>query len=260
MKNLRERVQRGETLIGCFVNLGSSLTAEIVGRAGFDWALIDLEHGAGSEPDVLYQLQALEHTPAAAVIRVESLERQRFHRVLDLGAHGIMVPRVGNAADARAAVAALRYQPVGVRGVAQMNRACGFGTEFTTYFAAANSSLLGVIQIETQESLQNLDSIAEIEGVDVLFVGPVDLSQSLGIIGQFDHPKFLEVIKDTADAARRFGKAAGILLRSPEDFRKYWDLGYRFLACGSDGGLLNEAVRRLAASLRSAVAACKAEK
>jgi 4-hydroxy-2-oxoheptanedioate aldolase len=237
--------------MGCFLNLGSSLTAEIVGRAGFDWVLIDLEHGAGFETDVLHQLQALEHTSAAAVIRVESLERQRFHRVLDLGAHGIMVPRVNDPGDARVAVAAMRYQPEGVRGVARLNRACGFGANFAGYFASANSSLLTVTQIETQESLQHLDAIAEIDGVDVLFVGPTDLSQSLGIIEQFDHPRFLDAVKATAEAARRYDKAAGILLKSPEEARKYWNLGFRFIACSSDGGLLNDGARRLAESLKS---------
>ena len=251
MKNIRERLERRETLLGCFLNLGSSLTAEIVGSAGFDWVLIDLEHGAGFETDVLHQLQALEHTAAATVIRVESLERQRFHRVLDLGPQGIMVPRVNNPGDARAAVAAMRYQPEGVRGVARMNRACNFGTNFAGYFASANTSLLTVVQVETEESLQHLDAIAEIDGVDVLFVGPTDLSQSLGIIEQFDHPRFLDAVKATADAARRFHKVAGILAKNQEESRKYWDLGYRFIACSSDGGLLNEGARRLAESLKS---------
>jgi 4-hydroxy-2-oxoheptanedioate aldolase len=260
IKNLRERLKRGETLIGCFLNLGSSLAAEMVGCAGFDWALIDLEHGAGFETDVLHQLQALEHTSAAAIIRVESLERQRFHRVLDLGAHGVMVPRVNNSDDARMAVAAMRYQPEGVRGVARLNRACSFGSDFTSYFALANSSLLTVVQIESQESLQHLDAIAEIDGVDVLFIGPADLSQSLGIFEQFDHPKFLDAVKATAEAARRFNKAAGILPKTPEDCRRYWDLGYRFIACSSDGGILNDGARRLAQSLSSLVQKVAPEK
>lgn len=251
MKNIRERLRKQETLIGCFLNLGSSLTAEIIGRAGFDWGLIDLEHGAGFESDVLHQLQALEATAAAAVIRVESFERQRFHRVLDLGAHGIMVPRVENGDDARRAVAAMRYQPEGVRGVAQMNRASGFGSDFGRYFASAKDTLLTVLQIEGKESVRNLDAIAATEGCDVLFVGPTDLSQSLGIMGQLEHPMFVEAVKATADAARRHKKAAGILARGPEDCRRYWDLGYRFIACNSDGGLLNHAARHLAGSLRS---------
>jgi 2-keto-3-deoxy-L-rhamnonate aldolase RhmA len=258
MKSIRKRVRAGETLLGCFLNLGSSVSAEIVGLAEFDWVLIDLEHGAGFEKDVLFQLQALEHTSAAAVIRVEGLERQRFHRMLDLGAHGIMVPRIDNADEARAAVAAMRYQPVGVRGVAQINRACGFGNDFKNYFASANDSLLTVIQIETEESLRNLDAIAATDGVDVLFVGPTDLSQSLGIFGQLDHPKFMDAVKAVGEAARRFDKAAGTLLKSQEDFRKYWEFGYRFIACGSDGGLLNTSARRLATDLKTESRNCAA--
>src|ERR1035441_5726735 len=111
MKNLKERVRKGETLFGCFLGLGSPLTAEIMGMAGYDWALIDLEHGAGDERETLFQLQALEHTSAAAIVRVESNARQRVHRVLDLGAHGIMFPRIDNAEQARHAVAAMRYPP-----------------------------------------------------------------------------------------------------------------------------------------------------
>ena len=102
MKNLKKRLKEGETLNGCWLNLGNSVTAEIVGMSGFDWVLIDLEHGAGAEKDVLQQLQALEHTPTAAIVRVESTQRQRIHRVLDMGAEGVMCPRVNNAAEAKA--------------------------------------------------------------------------------------------------------------------------------------------------------------
>jgi 4-hydroxy-2-oxoheptanedioate aldolase len=254
-KILRERLIKGDTLIGCFLGLGSSVTSEIIGLAGFDWALIDLEHGAGFESDVLHQLQALEHTGAAALIRVESLERQRLHRVLDLGAHGIMVPRVDTAEDAHRAVAAMRYQPEGVRGIAKMNRACAFGSEFDSYFASANSSLLTVLQVETKQSVENLDAIAGTEGVDVLFVGPTDLSQSLGVMGDWGHPRFLDAVRATSKAAQQHKKVAGILAGSPEDARHYWDLGYRFIGCNSDGGLLNNAARSLVASLRTALPA-----
>ena len=133
MKGLKKRLRQGETLNGCWLNLGSALTAEIVGLAGFDWVLIDLEHGAGNEGDVLHQLQALEHTPTAPVIRVESHARQRIHRVLDMGAEGIMCPRINNLNEARETVSALRYPPEGGRGVAKMVRATGFGKDFTAY-------------------------------------------------------------------------------------------------------------------------------
>lgn len=249
MKNLRARLHGGETLVGCFLNLGSSLTAEMVGRAGFDFVVIDIEHGSGTEADVLHQLQALEHTGAAAVIRVESHERQRAHRVLDLGAHGIMFPRVNTAAEARACVAALRYPPLGVRGVASMNRACQFGVGFRQYVDSSRDVLLGVLQIETAEAVAHVAEIAAVDGADVLFIGPLDLSMSLGILGQFDHPKFQEALEQTAEAAQQHGKATGVLMPKPEDFDRYHRLGFRFLACGSDGAMVNNAARALAQTL-----------
>jgi 4-hydroxy-2-oxoheptanedioate aldolase len=248
---MKQRLQNGETLLGCFLNLGSPLTAEMVGKAGFDFVVIDLEHGSGTEADVLHQLQALENTGAKSVIRVEGHARQRSHRVLDLGAHGIMFPRVNTADEARASVAALRYPPEGVRGVASMNRACEFGLTFHEYVNTSKGSLLGVMQIETAEAVANADAIAAVEGVDVLFTGPLDLSMSLGILGQYDHPEFLKALGATSGAARNHGKTAGVLMTAPDMFFRYHDYGYRFIACGSDGALVNQAARGLAGSLRN---------
>ena len=143
MKNLKKRIRNGEAVNGCWLNLGSSLTAEIVGQAGFDWVLIDLEHGAGEEKDVLSQLQALEHSSTAAIVRVESAERQRIHRVLDAGAEGVMCPHIDTTADAKKVVDGLRYPPGGSRGVAKMVRASGFGKNFAEYYSSANENILG---------------------------------------------------------------------------------------------------------------------
>jgi len=259
MKNIKKRIYNGETLIGCWLNLGSTLTSEIVGTAGFDWALVDIEHGAGSEGQVLGQLQALEHTSAAAIVRVESYQRQRFHRVLDLGAEGIMCPRIYTLTDAEQAVKAIRYQPEGVRGVAKMIRAARFGADFDRYYANHKKNLVCIVQIETAEILDSLDSVAATDGVDVLFVGPTDLSIALGVYGKPDHPKFVEAIKATADAATKQGKAAGILLKNPADFKKYYDFGYRFIACGSDGAFVQESARRTADSLKQLEESCAAD-
>lgn len=250
MKNLKKRIRQGDTLIGCWLNLGSSTTAEIVGLAGYDWALIDLEHGAGTEADVLHQLQALEHTPAAAIIRVESHERQRAHRVLDLGAEGIMFPRVSGPEDAQKAISTLRYQPDGARGAAMLVRAARFGREFEAYHAGAKDNLVGIVQVETEEVLESLDTIAAIDGVDVLFVGPLDLSIALGTFGQADHPRFREALDATAKAAKKAGIAAGVLLRSTEEFRKYHELGFRFIACGSDSGFVNNGAHKTLKELK----------
>jgi 4-hydroxy-2-oxoheptanedioate aldolase len=187
-------VTAGEVLFGTFINLGSSLTAEIIGLAGYDWALIDLEHGAGDEREALFQMQALEHTAAVPLVRVESMDRPRFHRVLDLGAAGIMVPRVDSVEQAQQSVACLHYPPTGVRGITQMNRACEFGKTFNDYFKIAGQQLLGIVQIESTTAVRNVEDIAAVEGVDVLFVGPTDLSHSMGIIGQVEDPQFVDAL------------------------------------------------------------------
>jgi 4-hydroxy-2-oxoheptanedioate aldolase len=249
MKQLKKRLQAGETLHGCWLNLGSSLTAEIVGLAGFDWVLIDLEHGAGGEKEALAQLQALEHTPVGVVVRVESTEGQRIHRVLDMGAEGIMCPKVSTAAEARKVVGGLHYPPHGHRGVAKMVRATQFAQQFQSYYESARDTILGVVQIETAEVLNHLDEVAAIDGVDVLFIGPADLTMELGIFGQFDHPLFMEAMKETVNAAEKAGKATGILFFNPDDYQKYHQLGIRLLACGADATFVAEGARAMAGIL-----------
>lgn len=251
MKDLKKRLKQGATLHGCWLSLGSSLTAEIVGRAGFDWVLIDLEHGAGSEKDVLHQLQALEHTPAAAIVRIESAQRQRIHRILDLGAEGIMVPRISNAAEAAAVASGLHYPPHGSRGVAKMVRATGFGQNFPEYYKTGMENILGVVQIETAEVLHHLDAVAAVEGIDVLFIGPSDLSMELGIFGQFDHPLFKDALKATVNAAEKAGKAAGILIANPDDYPTYHDMGIKVIACGADGTFVSQGARNMVEKLKS---------
>ena len=249
MKNIKARIYNGEILIGSWLNLGSSLTSEIVGMSGFDWVLIDIEHGSGSEGQILQQLQALEHTPAASFVRVESYQRQRFHRILDLGAEGIMCPRINTLEEARQAAKAIRYPPDGVRGVARMVRATNFGSDFSEYYANQKKNLVCIVQIETEEILNSLDAVAAIDEIDVLFVGPMDLSIALGVYGQLDHPRFIDALKATADAATKEGKAAGILLQNPEEFKKYYELGFRFIACSSDSSFVQIGARKMAESL-----------
>ncbi|MCC5928687.1 MAG: 2-dehydro-3-deoxyglucarate aldolase [Cyclobacteriaceae bacterium] len=249
MKGLKRRLLAGETLSGCWLNLGSSITAEIVGLAGFDWVLIDLEHGAGEPKDLLHQLQALAHTKASAIVRVESAARERIHRVLDLGPEGIMCPRIQNVQEARAAVQGMHYPPSGFRGVAKMVRATGFGKNFDNYRANTKEDILGIIQIETLEALTDLEAIAGLDGVDVLFIGPADLSMALGIYGQLDHPLFIEALQKTVQAAQKAGKATGILIFDPKDFAKYQQMGIQLIACGSDATFVANGAAELAKTL-----------
>jgi 2-keto-3-deoxy-L-rhamnonate aldolase RhmA len=249
MKWIRERVLRRELMGGTFLNLGSSLTAEIAGRAGFDWLLIDMEHGAGNRHELLLQLQAIESTPAAPIVRIAWNDPVLFKRVLDLGPSGIMVPYIQSAEEARRAVAAMRYPPAGVRGVALMNRACGFGIDFDEYFQNANSKLLTVVQVETELAIDQADEIADVDGVDVLFVGPLDLSVNMGIPREWAHPRIQAAFDKVATACRKAGKAAGMLLFKGEVERAVAD-GFSFLAIGSDGALAAKGLRESADAFR----------
>ena len=251
MKKIKKRLKSGETLAGCWLNLGSSLTAEIVGLSGYDWVLIDLEHGAGEQKDLLHQLQALEHTPVDALVRVESFQKERIHRVLDLGANGVMVPRIKSAEEAKAAISGIHYPPAGVRGVAKMVRATGFGKNFAAYKEGSMENILGVIQIETVEALEELDQIAGLPGVDVLFIGPADLTMALGIDGDLSHPLFIDAVDKIVSSAVKAGKAVGILIFDPDDFEKYSAMGIQLIACGSDATFVANGARELAGKLNT---------
>ena len=248
MNYLRERALQREVLAGTWLNLGSSVTAEIAGRAGFDWLLIDLEHGSGDEAHLLGQLQAISATEATAIVRVAWNEAPRIKRTLDLGPSGIMIPYINTVEEAQRAVAAMRYPPQGIRGAARFTRAAGFSLEFDQYFVEANANLLTIVQIETPQAVAQVEEIAAIEGVDVLFVGPLDLSVGLGIPQQYTHPDFRAALLRVSEAAKRNHKAAGILLSSSDQIAQTIADGFTFLAVGSDGGMVASGMKSLSAA------------
>lgn len=234
MSTLKSRVLAGEAVLGAFLSLGDSVVTEMVAKAGYDWLLIDLEHGLGTEGNLLHQVQALAATKTEAIARVENLTPQRIYRALDLGVSGVMCPLVNSADGARRAIAAMHYPPLGNRGVAKMVRATDFAANFDDYARATRERLLGVIQIETPAAVAASSDIAKLEGADVLFIGPADLSMALGVFGQPDHPNFVEAVRKIVSAAKKAGKAVGFLLFNPDDYGKYYDMGVRFFACGTD--------------------------
>lgn len=249
MKNLKQKIRSGEVVHGCWINLASTISAEILGHAGFDWLLIDLEHGAGDVAIMYQQLQALSGSSSTTLVRIDERERPKAQRILDAGAGGIMFPQIQSAKEAREAIEMMYYPPQGTRGMAKMTRATGFGKFATEYINNLDQSLVGIIQIETSTALKNIDSIAATDGIDVLFVGPTDLTLSLGILGQLNHPKYQEAIQAVASAAKKYGKAAGVLLQDVNEYDMYYKLGFRFLACGADSVFVRsgaeEMVRRL---------------
>lgn len=251
MKNLKRLLRHQEILMGCWLNLGSSLTAELIGQAGFDWGLIDLEHGSGNEKDAIAQLQALKASKTGGIVRVESNDKRRIQRALDIGAEGIMVPQIKTKEDVLLALKGMYYPPKGERGVAKMVRASSFGENFNEYKESAKENILSIIQIETREALEEVEEIAQISEVDVLFVGPSDLTMSLGVFGQFKHPVYIDALKKIISAVKKTGKVAGILLFDANDYQEFYDMGFRFFACGSDMGFIAQGARQVAMALNS---------
>jgi 2-keto-3-deoxy-L-rhamnonate aldolase RhmA len=226
----------------------------MIGRAGFDWTWIDCEHGSGSEADLIHQIQVARLGPAPAVVRVPANETSQFKRVLDLGAAGVMVPYINTADEARQAAQSMRYQPAGLRGVTSSSLASSFSLDFDDYYARANDSLVSMIQIETGEAVANAERIAAVEGVDVLFVGPNDLSVSMGMAKQFKAPAFEDSLRAVVTACRKHGKAAGILAPTMDFLAMWKDMGYTVFIVGSDATNL----ARMMAGVRADCAKFKA--
>ena len=244
----RERLLARTTLAGCFLNTGSAVAAEICAGAGFDWVLLDLEHGSATEANVLPQLQAIAASGVTPIVRIEANERPRFTKALDAGAEGVMVPRVADAGDAACAVAHLRFGPAGVRGVALLNRAGGYGERGRENVDTFDERAVGIVQIESPGAVADADAIAAIDGVDCLFVGPSDLTHALGIFQQTEHELYTQALRAVRDAAERHGKATGVLVPGAAEAARYRELGFTLIAVGSDTSYL-------AAGARAAVAA-----
>jgi 4-hydroxy-2-oxoheptanedioate aldolase len=247
-RSFRDRTLAGETLLGLFHDLASAASAELCAAAGYDWILVDLEHGASTEADLLGLLLAVEAGGATTLVRPQSGERLRIGRALDMGARGIMIPRLDSADQAREAVTFLRYPPAGIRGVATRVRGAGLGVVDHPDVHRLNDRVVGIVQIESVGGLRDADAIAAIDGVDVLFVGPADLSHSLGIPGQFGHADYVGALERVVAACRAHGKAAGILVYDTSVATRHLELGFTFVGIGSDGAFVaNEAKRFLAA-------------
>ena len=227
-------------------------SAELLGRSGLDWIVVDLEHGAGTEADLVAHLTAIEVTGTVALVRPPSAERLRIGRALDLGAAGLVVPRLDTPDQVREAIGFLRYPPAGGRGVALLTRGGRLGAVNHAGVAALNDDIVGIVQIESPSALEAADEIASIDGVDVLFVGPADLSHSLGVPGQFANERYQAGLRRVVDACRAHGKAAGILLYDPASFAPHLALGYTFVGLGADNSFVLDGARAALAAARGA--------
>lgn len=227
----------GATQIGIWSSLCSPLAAEILGNTGFDWILIDTEHAPNDPGEVMGLLQALQGGSTSPVVRVPWNDPVLIKRLLDVGAPSLLVPYVQNEDEAARAVAAIRYPPRGMRGVAGYVRASGFG-RIPDYFTKAETEICLLVQTETVDALKRIEAMGRIDGLDGIFIGPADLSASMGYLGQPRHPEVRKAIEDAIRRIRKAGKAAGILTANAEDAKAFIGLGANFCAVGSDAGLL----------------------
>src|SRR5215471_6646232 len=199
-------LRAGKTLIGCWASLASPITTEILGLAGFDWLLIDGEHSPNDIGSFIHQLMALKDSPSAPVVRPQWNDTVLIKRLLDAGFHNFLIPFVESADEARRAVAATRYPPAGVRGVSVSQRSNRYGS-VANYFKIVNDNIAVMVQIESRAGVDAAASIAGVDGIDGLFVGPSDLAAAFGHLGNPNHPEVQDAMKRVYAAAKVTGKA-----------------------------------------------------
>ena len=251
VNRFKRALRESRPLLGLWSGLGSTAAAEILADAGLDWILIDTEHAPTEPPGVADQLRAIQPSGTSAVVRPAWNDPVLIKRILDLGAQSLLVPYVQSDEEALRAVAATRYPPLGNRGVASVQRANRYG-RVSDYFSRANDEMCVVVQLETRAALDALESIAAVDGVDAVFVGPSDLAASLGHPGRPAHPVVRAAIEDACRRARAVGKPVGILAPVEDDARAYLQMGFGFVALGSDIVTLRRGVDGLVERFRSA--------
>ena len=246
-------LRNGETQIGLWLSSTSSYMAEIAATSGYDWLLIDGEHAPNTIQDLYHQLQAIAPYPSQAVIRPVEGSRALIKQVLDIGARTLLIPMVETAQEAREIVLATRYPPEGTRGVgASVARAARWG-RIDNYMRQANDELCLLIQVESKTALDNLDEILDVEGIDGVFIGPADLSASLGYPDNAGHPEVQRRIQDALRRIRAAGKAAGFLAVDPLMARQALEWGANFVAVGVDTMLYTEALDTRLALFKASV-------
>lgn len=254
---IKARLRAGRPTIGAWMSTGHVNNAEIFAAAGYDFVVVETEHTAIDVSEVLPLLIAIEGRGSIPLVRLASNDPTQAKAVLDSGAAGVLVPMVNSKADAELAVGGVKYPPLGFRGVG-LARAQGYGATFDDYLRRANDETLVVVQIEHKDAVRNIDEILSVPGIDATFIGPYDLSSSLGIAGQLDHPDVLASTERVLRSALEHGVAAGIHLvhpeRAPADLRRCLAAGYRFFALGSDILMLGDSARRLHADARDVLA------
>jgi 2-dehydro-3-deoxyglucarate aldolase len=254
-RRLKARLLAGETLCGTLLTLNAPEVADLLAGAGFDWLFVDAEHGVLEPRDILLLLHAIaDRTPC--LVRIPTLEEAWVKRVLDAGADGVIVPQVGTAEQAKHVVGWAHYPPRGTRGLGTA-RANRYGFNLVDSVRTAGDRVIVVVQAETAEAVENIESIVQVAGVDAVFVGPYDLSASLGRPGEVGHPEVVNAIRRVAAACRKAGIPTGIFAMEPDGLAAWVASGFTLLAAGVDTSLLGTAAEQLLAGVRAVVGSAR---
>jgi 2-dehydro-3-deoxyglucarate aldolase len=245
MTNLKTKLKERQTTIGSWITLAHPAIAEIMAKAGFDWLAVDMEHSVITIREAEELIRVIDLCDVVPLVRLSANDPVQIKRVMDAGAHGVIVPMVNSAAEAEQAVLAVRYPPQGARGVG-LARAQGYGASFDRYLDWVNREVVVIVQVERIEAVNNLEAILAVEGVDSFIVGPYDLSGSLGVPGQFDHPLMKEAMQRIETVGAASGKSLGIhvIEPKPDELKNRIEQGYRFVAYSVDIRMLDCACRR----------------
>ena len=245
---LKAALKENRPLYGLWLAMADAYCAEIAGNAGFDWVLVDGEHGPNDVRSIMRQLQVLKAGVSEVVVRAPVGDTALIKQLLDIGASSLLVPMVNSAEQAEQLVRACRYPPHGVRGVgAAIARVSGFG-EIDDYVQTADSQICLIVQAESRAAIDDLERIAAVDGVDAVFIGPADLAADMGLTGQTDAPEVRAVVEKAIRTIRAAGKAAGVLTFDPAIIRDYIAAGATFVGVGADVTVFSSALKQLAAS------------
>jgi 2,4-dihydroxyhept-2-ene-1,7-dioic acid aldolase len=258
VNQFKRAIASGKTLIGAWLMSGAPSTAEALGSVGFDFLVVDMEHTPIDTPQMIGILQAIAGTPAQAIVRPPWNDMVMVKRAMDAGAQTLLFPFVQNADEAKRAVASTRYPPDGVRGVAGTHRGSRYGT-IPNYLKRANEEACVIVQIETLPAFDQLRSIAAVPGVDSIFIGPGDLSASMGFIGDIGNAAVQDKLKEGAQACKRLGKPSGIIGMSPDMAGKFIEYGFSWVAVGSDMGYMVSRGQEYLAKMRGSASAAPAK-
>lgn len=245
LKNFRDTLISGKCVYGPFMKTSDPMFVEAVGLAGFDFAILDMEHGPVHLQEQQNNIRAAALRGLLSIVRVKDAEESTIGSVLDIGAMGIQVPQIKNAEQAQSVVESARFFPYGMRGMCRFVRAANYSATDRNDYFEASKDLLVIIQLEGEEAMHNLNEILKVKGIDILFIGPYDLSQSLGVPGEVRHPKVVDAIKNISLKAKENGMVVGTFVDEYESLDFWRSKGIQYLSYSVDVGIFMEGCKEI---------------